>query len=358
MSDPLRLAIVGCGSVSHLHGAASRAIPEKVRLVACCDVDEEAARGWAERYGAPGVYTDYHRMLEHEEVDAVLLATWPTQHREQIEHLLAAGIRNILCEKALVTTGEEALDVWDRVHSVGAFLMEGFMYRHHPAIRRLVTRVGAGEIGPVDHVRASFSLYDPEDTAADDATRNWRQRKECGGGSPYDLTSYCVNACAHFSQGLPVRAFALGHTSKYGTISRLFGVVEYDNGCTGLIESSKRADFSEELVIAGSLGRLRLPIAWTIPGEIAVEESCTEGAFFPTLRHESVSPADAYRLQLENVVDTARGVARPLVPLVESVANTFTLHALTTSLLEERPVAITVPTRIVEAFRARHEGDR
>lgn len=358
MGEPLRLAIVGCGGSSHLHGAAARTIPEHVQLVACCDVDGETARGWAERYGVPGVYTDYRQMLRHEAVDAVVLATWPTQHRAQIAHLLDVGVHRILCEKALATTGDEALDIWERVRGAGALLMEGFMYRHHPATRALDHRLAAGGIGHVDAVRASFSLYDPEETAPDDATRNWRQRAECGGGSPYDLASYCVNACAHFSRGLPVRAFATGHTGKYGTINRLFGVVDYDNGRTGMIESSMRADFSEELIVTGSLGRLRLPIAWTIPGEIAIEESRSEGAFFPTLRHETVPPADAYRLQLENFADAARGVAHPLVPLVESVVNTFTLAALVSSLLEARPVDVTIPPPIVEAFRARETEDR
>ena len=43
--------------------------------------------------------------------------------------------------------------------------MEGFMYRCHPQIERLVELIGNGEIGKVQHIEASFgfaSNYNPD----------------------------------------------------------------------------------------------------------------------------------------------------------------------------------------------------
>jgi predicted dehydrogenase len=42
-------------------------------------------------------------MIGEHELDGVLIATWPTQHRERILGCLEAGARHILGEKSLVT---------------------------------------------------------------------------------------------------------------------------------------------------------------------------------------------------------------------------------------------------------------
>jgi hypothetical protein len=66
----------------------------------------------------------------------------------------------------------------------------------------------------------------------------------------------------------------------------------------------------------------------------------------------------SYQLQAENFVAVARGQATPLIPLVESVVNTFALESLVTSVPEKRSVDIAVPTHIEDAYRAHATGNR
>ncbi len=187
-------------------------------------------------------------MLQEEALEGVVFVTWPNQHREQVARALELGVRNILCEKSLALTGREAYQMHQLAGAAGALLMEGFMYRHHPALRRMQELLASGECGPVDAVHACFSQYDPETTAPDDTERNWRQRKECGGGIPYDFACYAVNACGCFTRGVPVRAFCVGGVSeRYGLVNRMYGMIEYDNGRVGLLESSKKASLTQEL---------------------------------------------------------------------------------------------------------------
>src|SRR5262245_29821344 len=95
-ADPVRIGLVGCGGISHLHARAA--------IVACCDIRRDVAETWARRYGCERAYGDDEAMLREHDLDAVLLATWPAQHHQQVLHCLRAGVRNILCEKALATT--------------------------------------------------------------------------------------------------------------------------------------------------------------------------------------------------------------------------------------------------------------
>lgn len=353
MKRPLRLGMVGCGGISHAHAKAASNLSHLASFVACCDIRREAADEWAARYGAEQSFDDLERMLGEAELDGVLIATWPNFHRQHIETCLSAGVRNILCEKALTLTGEDAVAIWDRVHAADAFLMEGFMYRHHPLTQEIDRLLAQNEVGQVDSVVGVFSVFDPEDRASTDDTRDWRQRKECGGGVPYDYTCYPINGCGHYIRDLPVRAFASGaHSAKYGVIHRMYGMIEYAHQQVGVVKTSRRSDFSEELHIYGSGGLLYAQIAWTPPYCPSIQKR--RGVNWPVERLQDypVAAADPYQCQLENFCRVTLGEAVPGMPLIDSVVNTFTIEALVTSLVEKRAVEIGIPDRIVKAYEA------
>jgi predicted dehydrogenase len=286
-------------------------------------------------------------MVREHELDAVLIATWPNFHHEQVLGCLDAGIRNILCEKALALTGAEALELWSAATAADALLVEAYMYRHHPAIDRIDALLAAGEIGALDSVSAAFNLFDPEEAPPDDPVRDWRQRPECAGGVPFDLACYCVDACNCFAGSPPRQAFAVGGTSaRYGTVDRLYGVIEYENGIVGLLESSKRSDANDRLRLSGALGQLRLPVAWMRDGPTEVVLSRSRGwAEFETQRFP-VPPADSFRLQLERFAATVRREAPPVPTLAESIVNAFTLDALLASAVDRAPVPVELPEAI------------
>ncbi len=368
--DVFRIGLIGCGGISYRHGRAGVA-SDKARIAACCDIREAVAKEWSAEYGCEAFYTDFEEMIRVHDLDGVALVTWPSQHREQIERCLNAGARNILCEKALTVTGQDALEIAELVESAGAVLMEGFMYRHHPLMARLERLVGAGKIGRVDSVSATFSNFDPEEDDPTDPDRNWSHDTARAGGTPWNTLCYAVNAANHFasvaaggrwtglgvnrsSEGIPadaglmaarpVRVFCSGKLSeKYGTIFRQFGLIEYDSGCIGIVESSSQAYTSEALSITGSEGRLNVKRAWRPYDDTVIEHQYGRRLYD---RYEVPSP-DIFRLQMENFVDVARGVSEPVVPLMQSVVNMYTLEALTTSVLEHRPVDVELPATLV-----------
>ncbi len=312
--------------------------------MACADIRADLAEEWARRHGCEAAYGDYTTMLGEHELDGVLLATWPNLHREQVLGCLEAGVRSILCEKALALSGSEALDIWTAATDAGALVVEGYMYRRHPAIARIDELLAAGAIGQVDSIHAAFSLFDPEESAPDDPSRDWRQRLEYGGGAPYDIACYCVDACNRFAGGLPRRAQSVTSTSdRYGTVARLFGLIEYENGLVGMIESSMRSDFNHELRINGAHGHIRLPVAWRIdhPTEVVAARSAGWGVF--DVERFPAPVVDAYRLELEGFAAAARGEATPVPTLAESVVTALTLDALLASAAEGVAVEIDLP---------------
>ncbi len=340
----IKIGMVGCGGHSHTHANAAQKIPG-ILITSCCDIIEERAKSWAKRYNCEAHYTDIKSMLNEEDLDAVIFCTWPKQHLEQIEKCLSMGIKNILCEKSLALSGAEAKAIFDLVKKENAFLMEAFKYRHHPAIRKLEKILSYQDIGPIDSIRAVFSNYEPGDGASPGSELDWRYKKECGGGVPYDWMSYLVNGCNHFSGGFPKRVFATGNVSeKYGVINRIHGMIEYSNGVVGSIESSKYANFSEDLEIVCANGRLKLPIAWGIYGEVTItlQHRKQEWGYILNDTYQ-IEEADAFELQLRNFAEVIRGKEEPVMPLAQSVINVCTIEALVTSVLEQRILTLELP---------------
>lgn len=346
---PLRIGIVGCGDISHAHGRAAISISEKVKIVSCCDVREEVAQAWAHRYGCESHFTDYVQMAKTADLDAILLATWPSLHRDQVEQCLAAGIRDILCEKALTVTAEEALGVWQAVREADAVLLEGFTYLHHPRMRKLAELRASEDWGSINSVHATFSLPDREQEDPSDANRNWRQRPECAGGIPWDFACYSVNASNWMAGSVPVRAYCIGAISrKYGTINRMHGMIEYENGCIGFIESDKQSG-RQDLNITFTEAMVDLPNGcWDQPIDGAYEIHVRHDTYQDDRQIVVTEPGDRFAGQLQHFVDVVRGEAQPLLTLAQSVTNMYTLDALLCSMDQRQPRSIRLPQEIME----------
>jgi predicted dehydrogenase len=336
--ERIRIAVAGCGAHSHIHAGAVKA-DTRLALAACCDIDDDRARSWALEYGC-SPYHEMTRMLSGESVDAVIICTWPSQHCEQIRACLDAGIKNILCEKSLTMSGSDALEIYSLVKSHGAFLMEGCMYRHHPAIRKVEQLVSGPDAGKIDCIRAAFSNYEPIAHTDSLATGDWRYRRECGGGVTHDWMSYCVNAANHFSGSLPKRVFASGNVNEqYGVIDRIYGHIEYENGIVGIVESSKHANFTQMLHISCANGIIQLPVAWGIYGDVTINRHHRKEKWDYILTDQfRIEEADSFALQLDNFVNVIRGTAEPLVPLYDSVVNVITIDALERSVHEGKVI--------------------
>jgi predicted dehydrogenase len=337
--EKINISIVGCGAHSHLHANAAAAFPE-VTITSCCDIDSSRSKIWADKYKCRD-YTNITEMINSEKPDAVILCTWPNQHLEQIKECLTAGIKNILCEKSLTITSKDAFEIRDLVNSYGAYLMEGCMFRHHPAIRKVEELAFSSCLGKIDSIRASFSNYEPEAHKDKLNSQDWRYRKECGGGVTHDWMSYCVNAANYFSGSEPLTIFASGnHNKDYDVIDRVFSQISYENGIAAFIESSKHANFTQMLHISCANGIIQLPVAWGIYGDIFINvlHRKEKWGYIMTDRYE-IEEADSFMLQLKNFLDVMKGKSKPLVSLDESVRNIHTVELIIQSITEKKSVS-------------------
>jgi len=155
MSAP-RVAVVGCG-----RHAAGNTLPALrftgLELVAVCDINEEAARRCAKRFGAPRVVTDYRELLNPKEVDGLIVVVHASQHDKMAIAALRAGL-HVLTEKPPAMSAAEALAVARAAKETGKVCMTAFKKRYAPAYQD-ARRVIQDEIPPGErHMEYTYNL--------------------------------------------------------------------------------------------------------------------------------------------------------------------------------------------------------
>lgn len=126
-NEPLRAAFIGCGrhATQSLYPALRLAPFE---LVACCDLDEALARRNARWFGAERWYTDHRRMLDREQVDAVLICVGPRGHAPLAIEVLERGLP-VFVEKPPAVDSAACEAVVTAAQRAGKLVQVGFMKR-------------------------------------------------------------------------------------------------------------------------------------------------------------------------------------------------------------------------------------
>ncbi len=150
---PLKIAVVGAGSMGMNHLRVLRDFnEEQVQLVGVAETYEPNLKRAVSRFNVAG-YTDYWEMVERTHPDLVAVVV-PTQlHFEVASYLLDRGI-NVLLEKPMASTIEEADTLIQLAHLRTAKLAIGHVERFNPAIIEVKRHLIAGELGRVFHLHA------------------------------------------------------------------------------------------------------------------------------------------------------------------------------------------------------------
>ncbi len=128
----LKCAVIGAGYLGKFHAEKYAALKE-CELVAVVDINEEAAKLVADKYGATPL-TDYHTLLG--QVDAVSVVVPTTLHHSVSLDFLNAG-SHVLVEKPICVSVTEADELIAVAKQRNLILQVGHLERFNPAIRGL-----------------------------------------------------------------------------------------------------------------------------------------------------------------------------------------------------------------------------
>jgi len=156
--EKLRLGFVGGAfnsAVGRVHRIASE-MDQRFELVAgCFSRNEDVNKETAKQYGVSGArtYKSMESLFENEieHLDAVVILTPTNQHKQQIQACLSSGLP-VICEKALVTTADEALEVRHLLKEKSGFLNVTYNYTGYPMLREFQAMVQAQKLGTLEQI--------------------------------------------------------------------------------------------------------------------------------------------------------------------------------------------------------------
>ena len=146
IGNDIAVGVIGVGNIGTVHLQSARAI-EGIRVAAVADTDPDM-RARARKLGVPVAYSDYGKLLEQEDLDAVVVALPPSLHADAVVRAAEEGCHAFV-EKPFAPALAEADRMVDATDRAGVFVGVDHTIRYQPEIRRLKEEYETGALGHV-----------------------------------------------------------------------------------------------------------------------------------------------------------------------------------------------------------------
>jgi len=156
--------VIGCGFIAetaHIPNCVN--LPE-ANLVAIVDPNRERLKFIKKIYGIKGAFETHHPILENEEIDAVIVSTPSSAHKDISIDAANAG-KHVFVEKPMALSSRDADEMIKIAEKNKILLMVGFQMPFSPNHRIAKRIVKRGEIGDIFFIEAHSEtlIIKPED---------------------------------------------------------------------------------------------------------------------------------------------------------------------------------------------------
>jgi predicted dehydrogenase len=252
MMNDIGIGILGSGFVAEIHAEALRRVPH-ARLVAAASPTEARVRQFAERHQVARWFTDYRRLLELPEVDAVILCLPNDLHCQATLDAASAG-KHVICEKPLCVSLDEAGRMIAACREAAVRLIYAEELCFTPKYVRAKQLVDEGALGDVYLVKQSEKHNGPHAPWFWDVERS-------GGGVTLDMGCHAIEFFRWMLGKRPIRSVyaqmsTTVHADRTEGDDNAILLVEFEGGAVGLAEESwtKPGGMDDRAEVYGSRG--------------------------------------------------------------------------------------------------------
>lgn len=272
MGRRLRFGLIGSGSQGRYLSDALK-MTGRAELVACADINREAAELARDWCGYDTAYTDTQRMLAQEDLDAVLVATTHDQLQPNALAAVRAG-KHVFVEKPMALTAGDGRKLVRAARDAGVKLMVGYTLRFFAARIRLKELLDSGAVGEVTHVIAGQALGS--------LSRGWLGERARGGGPLFFVGSHVIDQVLWVTGRRAERVFAeINRNDPTEVEQDALLTIRFEGGAVAQVCTSQRLGVRYGwLDVLGSRGRLRAE--WD-SNVIHVESRALDAYGYPTV---------------------------------------------------------------------------
>ena len=246
-----RIGIIGAGRIGKLHAENIYHQLPQFDLVGIAD--PYVNQDWAQSLAIPMITTNSDELIQHPEIDAVLIASPSNLHTEQI---IAASIEKkaVFCEKPLGLTEIDIETTLIMVEHHQTLLQVGFNRRFDPNFSTIQKRVKSGDVG-VPHL-VQITSRDPLPPP--------KEYIKASGGLFMDMAIHDFDM-ARFLMGSDVtEVYATGSVlinqdfAECNDVDTAVIQLRFANGALGVIDNSRKAvyGYDQRVEVFGSEGSL------------------------------------------------------------------------------------------------------
>lgn len=282
----LRAGVIGVGAMGKNH---ARLYSELfgVELIGVSDVNETLVASVARSYDCKP-YADYHDLLG-ENLDAVSIVVPTTLHKQVALDAIKRGI-NVLVEKPIADTVENADEIIKAAREKGVKLMVGHVERFNPAIIKLKELIGNGLLGNIVSISAKrVGPYNP------------RIRDV---GIVLDLGTHDIDIMSYLYGEKIKEVYASAGTVVHSHEDHAIITLNFDSGSSGVIDTNWLTPHKvRNLTVIGSRG-----IA-----EINCIEETLKIFDQEWVRDAKIGKEEPLKLELLHFIDCVQNDREPLV---------------------------------------------
>ena len=236
--DIIRVGVIGAGWIAREHRRVLDSVAE-AQLVAVCDLDLERAAELAAGTDAR-VYQDWHDLLDHEDLGALLVCTPPRFHREPAVAALKAGLP-VYLEKPIARTAEDAAPIVAAAEQSGTVCAVGYQWHALDLLGELPGLLAGQQIGAL----VGTSIGPTQ-------SRPWFLDKRAGGGNLLERGSHHLDLARAVAGNVTAVQTAAGRVRLARSAGETAG--DIDDALTMLLQHA-----------SGALATI--VVAWTRPGQ-------------------------------------------------------------------------------------------
>jgi len=188
----VRLGIVGAGLFpNRILLPAYKTVPD-VELTAIADVNLDAAKETASKFGIPYVYNDSQDLFDSGAVEAVHIAVPPVYSPDLAEAAISAGL-HVISEKPIAISMKRARDLFERARDAGIVHAVDHEMRYDPIISQMRDLVADGYVGNVRLLTVNALLSAGIAPESPLRFRTWYDSHDLGGGFSQMVLSHVVD---------------------------------------------------------------------------------------------------------------------------------------------------------------------
>jgi len=193
-SSRLRVGIVGCGNVAEHHARFVKSL-DQAQLLAVVDINEQAARAFAEKHGIPTVHASVAGLLDSMELDVLHVTTPPAFHYDCAKTALERGV-HVFIEKPIAFSLREVNELYELAAARDLILCPDYIQLFHPKMQQLLGLIDSGKLGRVVHVDSHWCLNLDEEVRPGEGL-HWGYRLP--GGLLRDYSSHVLYQALYFA---------------------------------------------------------------------------------------------------------------------------------------------------------------